>query len=198
MNAHVIHTAQRPIPGAGEGPHPLGGHFADMARWMDLAIHHHQHAVATGFRTQSHLHRLEQIERTIGTEGRGRSHRPHQNHRPGIINEQLQQPGGLLQGVGAMGDHHTRQLGVRREDSTNARHQRSPMLKQQFGAVDIGHLLDADRRQVLQLGDRRQQRVSRHGTGGVVVQTGWVACLAGDGAARGQQQQPAAHGSMLR
>ena len=72
------------------------------------------------------------------------------------------------------------------------------MLKQQIGTVDIGHLLEADGRQALQLGDRRQQLVSRHDTGGVVVQPGWVACLASDGAARRQQQQPAAHGSMLR
>ena len=63
------------------------------------------------------------------------------------------------------------------------------MFKQQVGAVDIGDLLDADRRQILQLRHRREQGITPQHARGVVVQRCTVVCTAGDGAAGGQQQQ---------
>ena len=189
MNANVVHPAQGPAAGTGKGTNPLGGHLGDPLSGMDLAIHHHQHAVAAGFATQGHLHRLQQIQRAIGTEGRGWPHRPHQHHRPGIADQQLQQPGGFLQRVGAVGDHHAGQIRIYREGITNAFQQCAPVLKQQVGAVDIGDLLNRDLGQAVELRHRSQQGLTPQHARGVVVQGCTVVRAAGDGAAGGQQQQ---------
>ena len=197
MNANVIHPAQGPAAGAGERPHPLGGQLGDPLGAMDLAIHHHQNAVAACFAGQGHLHRLEQIEGPVSTEGRCWPHRPHQHHRPGIVDQQLQQPGGFLQRVGAMGDHHPCEIRIHSERLSDTRDQGTPMRKQQIGAVDVGDLLDIDRRQILQLRHRRQQVLTPQHTCAVVVQRRTVGPTAGNGAAGGQQLQPT-HGSRRR
>ena len=87
MHPAVIHPAQGAHIWALKGTHTLGGHLGDSPGSVDLAIHHHQHPVTTGLRATGHLHRLKQIQRTIGTERCSRTHRSHQHHGPRIINE---------------------------------------------------------------------------------------------------------------
>ena len=197
MNANVVHPAQGPAAGTRKRTDPLGCRLGDPLGSMDLAIHHHQHAIAAGYWAQGHLHGLQQIQRPIGTESGGRPHRSHQHNGAGIVDQQLQQPSGFLQRVRAMGDHHPDQLGVCCKGIPNARHQRAPVLKQQVGAVDIGDLLHRDRRQVLQLRHRCKKGITPEHASGVIIQRCTVVCTAGDGAAGGQQQQ-AVHCSRRR
>ena len=118
---------------------------------MDLAIHHHKHPVPAGLRAPCHLHRLKQIQRTIGTEGCGRTHRSHQHHGPRIINQQLQQPGGFFQSVGAMGDHHSLQFRGLSKSLTDSLHQLDPMLKLQISTIQVGELFHLNLGHLLQL-----------------------------------------------
>ena len=89
----------------------------------------------TGLRTPCHLHGLKEIQRTISTEGCGRTHRSHQHHWPGIINQELQQPGSFFQGVGAVGDDDSRQIRGLGERLTDSRRQPFPMLKLQISTI---------------------------------------------------------------
>ncbi|CAI8350603.1 MAG: Uncharacterised protein [Synechococcus sp. MIT S9220] len=131
---------------------------------MDLAIHHHQHALPAGLGADCHLRSLVQIQRAISTEGRGRAHRSHQHHRPRVIDQQLQQPGGFLKGIGAMGDHHPRQVGINGQRLADARHQSAPVIELQISAVNVGDLFRLNLSKLLQLGNGLQQLPSANGT----------------------------------
>ena len=58
-------------------------------------------------------HRIEQVLRAVAQQRGGRAHRRRQHHRLGRRQHALQQVGGLLQRVGAVGDHDAGHLGAR-------------------------------------------------------------------------------------
>ena len=197
MHPSVIHPTQRAGSAADQRPHTLGGAFGYLGCGVNRSIHHREHTALAGLGTACHLHGLKQIERTIRTQSRGRSHRSHQHHGPRVVDQLLQQPGRFLQRVGAMGDHHSSQGRITCERQTNALHKLAPMLKEQIRAVDIGHLLNVDFGQLLHRRHGIQQFRPCQSSCGVGVEAGAVSTTSGDGSTSGKQQNPS-HGSRRR
>ena len=55
--------------------------FTHIARSVDLVAHCYQHAFAHRFRATGQDHRVVQVDRAIGRQGRRRAHGAHQHHR---------------------------------------------------------------------------------------------------------------------
>lgn len=64
-----------------EGIQRRGVGLSDKTRRADAVIKHYHNAAALRFRVGRHGHRFQQIHRTVGTDGRGRTHCRRENDR---------------------------------------------------------------------------------------------------------------------
>ena len=144
--AQLVGTERLDAVGVGLG-HVAGG--------VDLVVEHHQRPLPHRLLRDRRPHRVEQVQRPVGADRRGRAHRPDHHDRTLVLHGEVQEVGGLLQGVGAVGDDDAGHRRVGLEDGVDARRQRQPVGGGDVRAVDVGDLLDLD------AGDLRESRAPR-------------------------------------
>jgi hypothetical protein len=100
-------VAQRTAVGRLEGGRAGAVRLADAVRGVDLVGQHHQAALLAGLRAGGDLHRRQQVGRPVGARQRRVAHRAGDDERMGCGVQEIQQVGGFLDGVRALGDHHS-------------------------------------------------------------------------------------------
>ena len=96
--------AQR-APRALERFRPHVDHLAHVAAAVDGVVHHHQRAPAARILAAGDGDRVVQVEHAVGRHGRARTHRGDDDDRFFALDHQVQEVGGFLGRVGAVGDH---------------------------------------------------------------------------------------------
>ena len=166
-----LHHPQWPGVTRIESVESVGVDLAQVAGRMHTAGQHRQNPSGTG--RARHRQRVEQVLRTVRRQGRCRTHRRDQHHRLGRRQNALQQPGGLLQCVGTVGDHQACHLGAGQMVG-HATREKLPDRRAHVLAVDLSHLLGLDRgagqrrHQGQQIGQQIQQRALRGGVADAV------------------------------
>ena len=108
MHAHrtrIHHTDG--AGGVAEGREVDGARFAYPAGGQHRSVEHHQHAVCARGQITGDGHRVAEVTRAVGVGDVGRALSPGQHDGPGVGVDEVEQDGGLFEGVSAMGDHHT-------------------------------------------------------------------------------------------
>ena len=96
-----IHDAQDAVGTALEGLHAQRVSLCDLARRIDLVVHHHQHAFAARFGRRRNTERVEEIRRTFVAERAGISHGSDQHDRLGGFDGQMEKVRKLFERVRA-------------------------------------------------------------------------------------------------
>ena len=158
---------------------PVGVDLAHVVCAMHRARQHRHHAVRTG--VLRHAHGVEQVLRPVGLRTGGRAHGGRQHHRLGGCEHALQEPRGLFERVGAVGDDDARHLGARQVVG-HALSQCQPHRMRHVLAVDLRHLFGFER-PAGERRDRRHQRGHADLRGGIADVVACARRRAGDGAA---------------
>ncbi|MCY1365044.1 hypothetical protein D9M69_518750 [compost metagenome] len=183
----LFHIADRPRVARREGIEAVGVHLLHIEAAVDRARAHHRHTVRV--RRRSHSERVAHVLRTVGRQGRGRTHRAGQHHRLGRREHGVQEEGGLFQRVGAVGDHDAGHVRLR-QPVCAARGQLAPGVGVHVLAVELRDLLRHQRHAGRRL-DAAQQVRHAHLSGGVADVVAAAGGLAGNGAAGAQHDHAA-------
>ena len=82
-------------------------HFADITTRLDFVVHGHQYAFAASFFATGYRYRVVQVEHTVSGHCSARAHGANDDDwLVGFFN-QVEEVGGLFQGIGAVGDHNS-------------------------------------------------------------------------------------------
>jgi hypothetical protein len=163
------HTQRAGVAGI-EGIDPPCMCLADLQPTVHLPGTHSQHPTHAGLGSQPQG--IGQVLRSIGYQRRGWAHGAGQHHRLGWAQEPVQQVGGFLQRVGAVGHHHAGHRVVGQQ-SCGSRQQRAPHAVVHVLAVHLRHLFGAHRHAQRQR-HAGQQLGHRHHTGRVAHVVGRV------------------------
>ena len=159
-NSTFLDKPQRSHVARREGIDAVRMHLLHMPRAMHLPGRHHHHAAGAGRRC--HGHGVQQVLGAVGRQCRGRAHGTGQHHGLSGVQHLVQEPGGFLQRVGAVGDDDAAHIRVC-EMVGAAQGQRTPHVPVHVLAVDLGHLLRQQRAcHRLQPGHSRQQLGNTH------------------------------------
>ena len=109
---------ERPRGLRGEGRDPAGGGLHDPVREMRVGVEHDQHAQAAGRRSGRRADRVAEVRGPVGAGRARRTHRPGHHQRRLPVPEPVEQERRLLEGVGAVGEHHPGRAGVDRGSRT--------------------------------------------------------------------------------
>ena len=169
-----------------ESLHAIGVGLGDIARAVDFIVHHHQHTLAARHRRSCDSYRAQQIERPIGADRRCRALRTDDDHRLIVLHREMQKIRGLFECVGAVRDHHARNLLILTEDRIDARREFQPDCRIHVLAADIRDLFDAHLCVVFDFRHRFDQLGAEDRPGFVFAECGARTAAAGDGAAGGQ------------
>ncbi len=135
----LYHQPQRSRPRRGEGGDGGRVRLADVARGVDLVRQHRQHSQSTAAGVRSHRHCARQVRRAVRTRQIGAPHGPgHHDGRGGRAGE-VEQEGGLLQGVRSLDHHHA---GAVLGDVVDAVDQFAQVLERQRGTRKPAEVLD--------------------------------------------------------
>ena len=135
-----------------EGIGADGARLARIARGDHVVAHHQQHATSARLRIARHAHRIGEIAQAVAAHGIGGPHRAHHHQRLGGRQGLVEQEGGFLRRIGAVGDDHAvhRRIGDRGGD---VRMQPRPDLRPDVLGADVGDLLSGQLRRQPQGGD---------------------------------------------
>jgi hypothetical protein len=133
-----FHVAERACVARAEGVEPVCVHLRHVLRRMHGAGECHDNPA--GARRRRHCQRISDVLRPVGCVGAGRSHRTGQHHRFARRQNRLQEIGGFLHRVSAVGDHHALHIGLR-QPVRAAFGELPPDLEVHVLAVDLRDLL---------------------------------------------------------
>ncbi|MNM55796.1 hypothetical protein D3C81_669450 [compost metagenome] len=181
----TFHHHAHGAPGALEGFSLDVDGFAHVATGLDFIVHGHQHAFATRLFVAGHGHGVVEVEHAVGGHRGARAHGTHYHDRFVGLFHQVEEEGGLFQGIGAVGDDDAVDiLAVGQLGDTLAQ------LEQVFVAdafrSDLHHLLAAYIGQVGQFRYAGDQFVDAELGGLVSGAVGGARARAGNGAAGGE------------
>ena len=100
----VIHIAQRAV-GRTEGVKGKGISLCHISGSIDGIIHHDQHPFSPGGWMGCQTDGIEQVHGPVCADSGGRTHGPCKHQGNGGLHCQLEKPGRLLHGIGAMNHH---------------------------------------------------------------------------------------------
>ena len=125
------------------------------ARIVDIVVGDHQHAAPFRPRIGRHADRVVDVQRAIGAERRGRSHRTSEDHRLVALDDEVEEVRGFLHRIGAVRDRDA--VDVRcRQQAIDFGRQRHPQLVVHVLTADRRHLHAADVREPSSFAARRR------------------------------------------
>jgi Kef-type K+ transport system membrane component KefB/voltage-gated potassium channel Kch len=175
-----------PRLGGFEGVQPAAASLDDPAGAEGRAVHHHQHALVAGLGAGGEAHRGQQVGGAVGRRVVGRAHRAGEHHRLAGRQAQVQEPGGLFEGVGAVQDHHA-VAGRIGDGRAGGGEDRQPVGRRHVLAVEGEDLPGRQRACIGKPGHSRDERLHRPHAGPVAAMASFRVSLAGNRSARGEE-----------
>jgi hypothetical protein len=173
------------------------GRLAHVAAGVDLVVHGDEHALAGGVLAAGHGHGVVEVEHAVGRHGGARAHGAHHHHRLAGLEHQVQEEGGLFQGVGAVGDDDAVHVSLAGQGGDALAQGDQVFVGEALGG-DLEDLVAAHVGQVLELGHAGDELVHRHLGGLVGGAVGHAGARAGNGAAGGQDDHAGLVGGVGR
>ena len=135
-----------------EGFDAEGVSFGNVAGGVDFVVQDEQDALAAGGGGSGSTDGVQEVERPVGADGGGGAHGADEDDGAVVLDGEVEEVGGFLHGVGAVGDDDAGGGGFVGEDAVDAGGEGEPVGDGDVGAADVGDLLDSD---VGDLGDLR-------------------------------------------
>lgn len=160
-HAPVHHAERRSAPGRGEGVRRQGVALAHPAGGEGEAVEDQQRAVPPGRVVGGHGQGVAEVGRAVGGTVVERTLGAGQHDRPRIVEGEVEQEGGLLHRVGAVGHDHS--VGAVAQCVTHLAGRREQIAGVEGVAAPGAHVPDVHLHAVGQWADRRDQFLRLHG-----------------------------------
>ncbi|MNM81221.1 hypothetical protein D3C81_932170 [compost metagenome] len=159
--------------------------FADITTRLNLVVHGHQYAFATRILVAGHSDSVVQVEHTVSGHCGAWTHRADDNDRLVGLLDQVEEVGGLFQGVGTVGDDDAVDVLAVGQLSHALAQLQQVVVADAFGG-DLHHLFAAHIGKVCQFRNTSDQLVYAQLGGLVGRAVRRAGASAGDGAASGE------------
>ena len=131
--------------------------FGRVARRVDIAVQDDQRAHSAGLRGDGSTDGVPEILRSVRIRQAGRALRGGENHRSGILIDEIDQERGFLQRVGPMSHDDAAQVGALPEHLSDSGRQPELYFRGHRGATDPAEVLGLDGDLVCQRGNQCEQ-----------------------------------------